>query len=49
MAKWVKNKVTPELIRVRRRDDKEIIIIDKNKETDYKTKYLHISWNRFTD
>lgn len=42
-------KKVEELIRVRKRDDKSILIIDANKEKDYKTKYLHISWNRFTD
>ena len=40
---------TPNLIRVRQRSDKSVIIIDANKEFDYKTKYLHISWNKFTD
>ena len=39
----------PNLIRVMTRDKKERIIIDSNKEKDYKTKYLHISWNEFID
>jgi len=40
---------TPNMIRVRNRWDKTVIIIDANKEKDYKTKYLHVSWNNFTD
>lgn len=37
----------PNLINVRNRWDKKVIIIDANKEKDFKTKYLHISWNEF--
>lgn len=44
-----KVEIKPNLIKVRNRWDKSIIIIDANKEKDYKTKYLHISWNKFTD
>ena len=42
-------KEVPNMIRVRDRGTKEVLIIDANKEEDYKTKYLHVSWNRFTD
>jgi len=35
--------VKPLMIRVRDRGNKHILLIDANKEKDYKTKYLHIS------
>ena len=44
-----KKKVEVNLIKVRDRATKEILIIDANKEQDFKEKYLHISGNRFTD
>lgn len=40
-------KETPNMIRVLDRITKERLVIDANKEKDYKTKYLHIGWGEF--
>jgi len=39
----------PNLVKVLDKITKERIILDVNKEPDYKKKYLHISWEKFTD
>jgi len=39
----------PNLIRVLERGTRARLVIDANKELDYKTKYLHISWKPFID
>lgn len=41
--------VTPNLVRVMNKITKEVIIIDANKEKDYKTKYLHCWGSAFID
>ena len=43
----VETKTEANLIKVLDRITKERLVIDANKEKDYKTKYLHIGWEEF--
>ena len=42
-----KNIVEPLMLRVMTRDTKKVIIIDGNKDTEWKTKYLHPTGKEF--
>lgn len=44
-----KEVIAPNLVKVLDKITKKRIILDANKEPDYKNKYLHIGWEQFID